>query len=58
MTKPKPKRTAEEQQFLDIAAIQIACALIRSIETTTRIDLGEVAYDAAEGLLGVRNRRL
>lgn len=59
MTKPKPKYTERERDFLDMAAIHImAQACYEASADTEMLLLVEVAWDTAEALLAERNRRL
>lgn len=53
------KRTVEEQQFIDIAAIQIFAAAVSrtNVPVTFNEALAEMSFNRAEALLNERNKR-
>lgn len=55
----KPKRTVEEQQFIDIAAIQIFAAIVsrNNVAVVDEPVLAASCFNSAEALLNERNKR-
>lgn len=59
MTKPKPKYTERERDFLDMAAIHLMAAYVGAFPKDHLFtELADTSFSAAEALLAERAKRL